>query len=234
MHINYGFPDMNKFQTTTHTLFAIACAFLIHTKSFAEPMSLADLKTEVKAYHDSGLYFKEINQIITPANAYIIQRAQENTKSAQPKKLAIVLDIDETSLSNYKSLVARDFGFNKDKLLQEMMTPNATTIDPVLSFYKNALQHNVAIFFVSGRPESTMKSTQTNLKNAGYNQWTALYLRPNTYNQNSNIPFKVQARKAITEQGYTIIASIGDQDSDLTGGYTEKTYKLPNPYYFVP
>ena len=30
-----------------------------------------------------------------------------------------------------------------------------------------------------------------------------------------------------------VVASIGDQYSDLDGGYADRTYKLPNPTYFV-
>jgi hypothetical protein len=28
--------------------------------------------------------------------------------------------------------------------------------------------------------------------------------------------------------------NIGDQMSDLDGGFAERTYKLPNPFYFIP
>lgn len=34
-------------------------------------------------------------------------------------------------------------------------------------------------------------------------------------------------RGKIAEEGYTIIANVGDQESDLSGGYAEWTYKLP-------
>jgi hypothetical protein len=27
---------------------------------------------------------------------------------------------------------------------------------------------------------------------------------------------------------------LGDQNSDLTGGYAERGFKLPNPYYYLP
>ena len=36
------------------------------------------------------------------------------------------------------------------------------------------------------------------------------------------------------QQGYTILLSLGDQESDLTGGYAERTFKLPNPVYYLP
>ena len=41
-------------------------------------------------------------------------------------------------------------------------------------------------------------------------------------------------RRKITEHGYTILLTMGDQQSDLAGGYAERTFKLPNPVYFIP
>ena len=33
--------------------------------------------------------------------------------------------------------------------------------------------------------------------------------------------------------GYLIILNVGDQESDLTGGFADRTFKLPNPFYFI-
>jgi hypothetical protein len=46
--------------------------------------------------------------------------------------------------------------------------------------------------------------------------------------------FKAPERRQITGQGYTILFSLGDQESDLAGGYAERTFKLPNPVYYLP
>ena len=46
--------------------------------------------------------------------------------------------------------------------------------------------------------------------------------------------FKAPERRRLAEQGYTILISIGDQESDLAGGFAERTFKLPNPVYFLP
>ena len=46
--------------------------------------------------------------------------------------------------------------------------------------------------------------------------------------------FKAPERRRIAENGYTILLTIGDQQSDLDGGYAEKTFKLPNPVYTLP
>ena len=73
------------------------------------------------------------------------------------------------------------------------------------------------------------------LKQAGYTSWKKLYLEPTNYKQHhkSAIPYKSSIRKKIQNKGYRIIFSMGDQISDFEGGYTEKGFKLPNPYYLI-
>lgn len=225
---------MNTLKTTTHVLIAFACAVAIQSKSFAEPANLAHHKTEVQAYHDSGAYQKELTQVITHARQYIDQRINANKMDNKPKKLAIVLDIDETSLSNYDSMLARDFAGNQQSIHNEMLAANAPAIEPMLQLYQDAQKNNVAVFFVTGRFSSEKEATIQNLKSANYDNWAGLYVRPDGYTEKSIVPYKSETRAAITKQGYTIIASIGDQKSDLMGGFAEKTFKLPNPYYYIP
>lgn len=225
---------MNKLKTATHAFIAVSCALFIHSKSFAEPANLSHLKTEIIAYHDSGAYEKEVTKALAPATRYIIERAKANDKSKTHQKLAIVLDIDETSLSNYDSIVGRDFSDDKQKVHQHMNAGDAPVIKPMLSLYNTALQHHVAVFFVSGRTKDLKAATEKNLKATGYHGWAGIYFKPSNYKQSSIATFKASARQTITEKGYTIIESIGDQKSDLTGGYAEKTFKVPNPYYFIP
>ncbi|TIP90617.1 MAG: acid phosphatase, partial [Mesorhizobium sp.] len=45
--------------------------------------------------------------------------------------------------------------------------------------------------------------------------------------------FKAPIRAEIEKAGYTIIANVGDQPSDLFGGHAEKLFLLPNPFYRV-
>ena len=68
---------------------------------------------------------------------------------------------------------------------------------------------------------------------AGYTHWNGLYLAPDNYHQKSIIPFKAAVRKKITGMGYDVVLSIGDQYSDLLGGYDDRKFKLPNPYYYI-
>jgi hypothetical protein len=46
--------------------------------------------------------------------------------------------------------------------------------------------------------------------------------------------YKPATRRHIEDDpGYEIAAGFGDRYSDLEGGYADRTYKLPNPTYFV-
>ena len=40
-------------------------------------------------------------------------------------------------------------------------------------------------------------------------------------------------RAYVESLGYDIVANFGDQFSDLDGGFADKTFKMPNPNYYV-
>lgn len=225
---------MKRFLNRSLTLIILGTSFLFSNPIFSDPPNLTLVKNELKNYYNSGLYQKELTYVIKKAQKYIDQQAEINQKEKQPKKLALVLDIDETSLSNYKYMIKRDFGGNREQFHKDIMAANAPVIKPMLSLYRDAQNHGIKVFFITGRNESERKATEKNLRKAGYSGWSGLYLRPMKYSSKSIIPFKSHTRKMLTEKGYIIVASIGDQYSDLKGGYAQKVFKLPNPFYYLP
>jgi HAD superfamily, subfamily IIIB (Acid phosphatase) len=50
----------------------------------------------------------------------------------------------------------------------------------------------------------------------------------------TTIHYKSATRAHIESVGYHIVASFGDQFSDLSGGFADRTFKMPNPNYFLP
>ena len=50
----------------------------------------------------------------------------------------------------------------------------------------------------------------------------------------TTIHYKSATRAYIESLGYDIVASFGDQYSDLTGGFADRTFKMPNPNYYLP
>jgi hypothetical protein len=48
------------------------------------------------------------------------------------------------------------------------------------------------------------------------------------------IQYKSGLRAYIESQGYDIVGNFGDQFSDLLNGFADKTFKMPNPNYYLP
>ena len=46
--------------------------------------------------------------------------------------------------------------------------------------------------------------------------------------------YKSATRQYIESLGYDIVANFGDQYSDFSGGFEDRTFKMPNPSYFLP
>lgn len=196
-----------------------------------EPTNLALIKQSLIKYHDSGEYQKDQAKVIDQAMQYLKTRIDSNQKAN--KKLAIVLDIDETSLSNYPDMLKMSFGGSAQQVDDAIGVGKDPVIQPTLELYRYAKAHHVAVFFITGRTEPYRASTVSNLTNAGYKDWDNLTLKPTTYHEKSVSPYKSSARADIEKQGYDIVLNVGDQQSDLAGKHADKTFKLPNPYYYI-
>jgi len=188
------------------------------------PQNIDLLKQRVRHYYQDGLYEKDIACIATEVTEYLLTQLPST-----PKK-AIVFDIDETLLSNYHSFAQNDFSFNTS--ISRNFHEKA--IIPMRNLYNFAKSADFSIFLITGRREAMRQETRNNLYEAGYSGWKQLFLRPNNDPLSSVKQYKTDSRKEIEQQGYTIIANIGDQKSDLRGGYALKTFKVPNPMYLIP
>jgi acid phosphatase len=199
--------------------------------SAKEPENLHTLKKEVIFYYDSGEYDFDQEAVVQRAHDYLDMRMNQDTNN---QKLAIVFYIDETALSNYQHMLKLTFGMIPQLVVEDIERAEDPAIGATLKLYEYAKDKGVAIFFITGRHEKLRNATQKNLKSVGYNEWDGLYLKPNDYKEKSVIPYKSSTRKRIQEEGYIIVVNIGDQFSDLAGGFAERVFKLPNPYYFIP
>jgi len=193
----------------------------------AEPPNLFLLKQELKAYLDDGRYEAGLAKVAAEAKSWIEQRAKPGEG-----QLAVVFDIDETILSNVPHMREMDFGYVPALWDQWVEAADATPIAPVVEVFRTARRHGVAVFFITGRKTTDANGTTRNLRQAGLDDYAELYLKPVGFPGSTQV-FKTETRSKITAQGYTIIANLGDQLSDLEGGYSERTFKLPNPFYIT-
>jgi acid phosphatase len=200
------------------------------------PPNLGQLKLQLIAYHDcihSGpCYVSDLNRQSELAIAYLRRRMEK----VQPEeKLALVLDIDETALSNWDEEKQDDFGYILKDWNDWVDEKKAPAIAGTLRLYDEALEHGVAVFFITGRSKAQEAATSDNLKAAGYHNWAGLSLRGPHPSGQSIAEYKSAERQKIVDGGFRMILNVGDQLSDLKGSpQAERSIKLPNPFYYIP
>lgn len=155
-------------------------------------------------------WLNDVDAVLDGSLDYLQDRV---SSKKQGEQLAIVFDIDDTSL-------ATDFAQDRS---------NIPAIGATLALAKKADSLGVKVFFISNRlydgDRTSNSSTKKSLTKVGYPVFEI-------YHQSGErIPvqeFKTGSRADIVDRGYTIIANVGNRPTDLDGGYAEKTYKLPD------
>lgn len=173
---------------------------------------------------------QDVTAVIAAACRYLNRRLDEGVDNP-----ALVLDVDDTALTTYPHLANNQFGARQNRLV-------LPAIPATLDLARYAHGRGVSIFYVTARLAERRDDTLANLCQVGYPPPTGLYLCPPTPPSpacpaapyRSIGEFKASVRAHIESCGYRIIASVGDQPSDLTGGFAEATFKLPNPIYHTP
>jgi predicted secreted acid phosphatase len=196
---------------------------LIALAAIAPPPAPASPE-EIVAYHDSGEWNADI--------IHVIRRAKRQVRAhVHDRRPAIVLDVDDTSLSSYRCLKAVDF----ERSRSDCAGPgNMPAIRQTRSLYRYAVRHHVRVFFITGRRASIRETTIANLHRAGYGGRLHVKLRPVNERPGSHDGWKARTRARIVKRGYRIVANVGDQRSDLDGGSALRSFKLPNPMYVIP
>ncbi|GGR18468.1 HAD family acid phosphatase [Streptomyces netropsis] len=156
---------------------------------------------------DYDTWQRDVKAVIDEARPYVTDR----TRDPRGRKQAVVLDIDNSSLET-------DFHWTT------FPTP---AIKSVLELTRYAHERGAAVFFVTARPGILESVTAYNLRAVGY-PVSGVYVRhlPDLFQGVST--YKTAKRAEIEAKGYTIIANIGNNTTDLVGGHAERTFKLPD------
>jgi hypothetical protein len=225
------------------------------------PYNAGDWEAALDKYQESGVYMQQLGKVDAVA-AQWLRRAKGFKKfhfkkrffhrsarrallamghghkkhghghHGNHKKRAVVFDIDETSLSNFTAIKADRYTFGPQSQA-EAVNEIGTAIPPTLDLFNLAKKKGYATFLITGRREDVRDHTAHNLEREGFTGYTGLILRP-VGAGGTVVDYKSGERAKIEDQGYKIVANVGDQYSDLAGGHSQVVFKLPNPFYFLP
>jgi hypothetical protein len=201
-------------------------------------------------------YAKEAEKVAAAGTRWI--SATHNTS----KTKAILLDVDDTSLATWNYEIFSNWAFNPTTNADFVLNQRFPAVPGMVDLVKTAEREGYAIFFLTGRGAAQEQATLGNLTadgigvDAGYPKPTTLsngedglftkpavanypdYLKAACANDPNGscttIHYKSATRAHIESLGYDIVANFGDQFSDLKGGFADRTFKLPNPNYYLP
>ncbi|SDJ10147.1 HAD superfamily, subfamily IIIB (Acid phosphatase) [Frankineae bacterium MT45] len=201
-------------------------------------------------------YAKEASRVAADGTRYLDHAHSRKTK-------AILLDVDDTSLATWNYEVASNWAYNPTTNAAFVNGQLFPAVPGMVAMATSAAQHGYAIFFLTGRPATQEAVTLGNLTSDGVGV-DAGYPAPTTLNDGEDglftkpavadypdylkkacagdpnggtcttIHYKSATRAHIESLGYDIVANFGDQYSDLIGGSADRTFKLPNPNYYLP
>ncbi len=189
-------------------------------------INLRTAKDIVKDYYESGKYNDEMREVINDAK-------QKFSKVEVNNNSVVIFDVDETALNNYGLAKQMDFGYVYDlnkKWNEELKAP---TIKQTQDLYIYLLNKGFKIIFLTGRNSNEYDVTFKNLIQEGYSGFDTLITQSKDDQNLKSQEFKSKVRTELTNQGYEIIGTVGDQWTDLNGPYSGIQIKLPNYLYEI-
>ncbi|MET9255566.1 HAD family acid phosphatase [Streptomyces sp. NPDC048182] len=230
-------------------------------RSGHEPHNIGQLVGEIDQYYGTtqgadGVYrasadsdyAKDVADVLARAERDIRHRAAASHSSRHTRP-AVVLDIDDTVLLSLDYEKRTNYTYNDATWNAYVDRADRPAVFGVPQLIEYARRHGVEVFFVTGLGAERRAAAAENLAKVGVRtelDAAHLFLKdkadPPAYLRGcatvgawkcTTVQYKEGTRKHIESTGYDIIGSFGDQYSDLEGGYADKTYKLPNPTYYV-
>jgi acid phosphatase len=208
------------------TLIIIISLFSISCSDENKPVNLTVAREKVKQYYESGKFDEELNAVI--------EEAKEKFSNVKFKDNSVVIfDVDETALNNYELAEMMGFGYVYEMNKKWNAEMKAPAIKQVKELYDFLLSKGAKIVFLTGRNLPEYEATYQNLMNKGYTVFDTLITQIGDETKMKAVDFKSTKRIWLTEQGYEIVGTVGDQWSDLEGEYHGIQVKIPNYLYLI-
>ncbi|QQS35889.1 MAG: HAD family acid phosphatase [Ignavibacteriales bacterium] len=211
---------------TSLFLFALISLLFFNNGCCPSIQNVEHVKRLVTQYYESGQYEAELKEILDDA--------KEDIDKIIPANLsAVIFDVDETALSNFKYMKQYDYGYEKNIWDEWIKKAEAEPIVPVRDLYSHLVKKGFRIIFLTGRRDYQYQPTYDNLLSAGYTTFDTLITRSQSEYKLPAGQYKTQVRASLVNKGYTIVANFGDQQNDVDGANSGIAVKLPNYQYGV-
>ncbi|KAI4324547.1 hypothetical protein MLD38_030027 [Melastoma candidum] len=188
----------------------------------------------VESYVTGSQYERDIDLIVDQIGSYV-----DGIEMLGDGMDAWILDVDDTCVSNLLYYRGKRYGCDPYDALgfkAWAARGECLAIPAMLGLFRRLIEDGFKIILLTGRDEESLgEATVENLRSQGYVGYERLIMRSAAYRGESAVTYKSAMRKQLVEQGYRIWGNVGDQWSDIQGEFAgNRTFKIPNPMYFVP
>ena len=155
--------------------------------------------------------------------------------SVRACKAMVVFDVDETLLNSYSYSIAQDpqFTFNPTTWTEYVDACGYSAIPQTRELLNRLKALGVHVALVSAGARDTKAAMVACLNARGISGWDRYVMRGDAADNMSDAEYKALARSALKKRGFTIVASIGDQVSDMSYGHLKRGFLMPNTMYYL-
>lgn len=150
--------------------------------------------------------------------SYRISKLNQDQSAADEKKLAVILDLDETVLDNspYNGyLLLKNQSYTSETWVYWTSKAKAALVPGAKDFIDLARKYQIEVFFVSNRKVSELKATLDNLQKRGIDIDENKVLLKTTSSEKAS-------RRATVYKDYKVIMLIGDNLADFDNNFEEQ------------
>lgn len=194
---------------------------------------------QVSAYYTGAQISKDRADVTLAAWRFVRDWTREQCgdtrASVRACKAMVVFDVDETLLNSYSYSIAQDpqFTFDPATWTEYVDACGYSTIPQTRKLLNRLKALGVHIALVSAGARDTKSAMVTCLSSRGISGWDRYIMRGDRAENVSAGEYKAIARKRLTSDGFTIVASIGDQVSDMSYGHLKRGFLMPNTMYYL-
>lgn len=166
---------------------------------------------------------------------WVRERCGTTPAEVRACKAMVVFDVDETLLNSYSYSIAQDpqFTFNPTTWTAYVDACDYAGIPQARDLFNRLKKLGVRIALVSSGNRDTKAAMVECLNAKGIRGWDRYIMRGDRGADLSDGEYKAAARAELKRQGYTIVASVGDQVSDMSFGHLKRGFLLPNTMYYL-
>lgn len=201
----------------------------------------AQFAEAIATYYSAGTAALDQRGVARAAQRWTRQWVARTCDGSSPRtvktcRVMAVFDIDETLLDNYSYYSTQSPAFTYSPstwgpFQEQCQSPAVAATAELFRKFRDA---GMGVALITGRNESARAVTEACLRQNGIDGWTTLVMRDASTTGLTAAAYKAQARQALQRQGWRIGPSIGDQVSDMAGGFLRRGFLLPNPMYYIP